>query len=189
MSLEMDKSGLKYIFTHQKEHWSSTPAFQIIDESTSLVKYEDMIDQNGISVVIVDSLSELFDESSDNMNAEAKRIMRWTKKIRRRYGVALVIIHHNRKATEGNKKPKSLDDLAYSFDFGRVSETVLQLWEDAKGLELSAVKCRYGPKTSFMVDRDKSLWFTRKDSVGVSKDSGPDKPDQNGDGFNPNFGN
>jgi hypothetical protein len=181
MSLEMDKSGIKYILTHQKNQWSCMPQFQMIDEPSTLVKYEDMIDENDVTVVIIDSLSELFDESADNMNSDAKRIMRWTKKIRRRYGVALVIIHHNRKATEGNKKPKSLDDLAYSFDFGRVSDTVLMLWEDLKGIELSAVKCRYGPKSAFMINRNEHLWFTRKDSLDASKDPGPDKPDKRPD--------
>jgi hypothetical protein len=188
MSLEMDKAGIKYILTYQKHHWNSIPHYQIIDEPSTLVKYEDMIDENGATVVMIDSLSELFDESADNMNAEAKRIMRWTKKIRRRYGVALVIIHHNRKATEGNKKPKSLDDLAYSFDFGRVSDTVLMLWEDLKGIELLAVKCRYGPKSSFMISRDEHLWFTRKDSLDASKDAKPDKPDSGGPKVNKNFG-
>ena len=178
MSLEMRWLEIKYILSHQSKHWEQTAKFQLIDEPTSLVKYEDLIDEQQPTVVMIDSLSELL-EDEEAANVEAKKLMRWIRKVRRRYGVAVVLIHHNRKATEGNKKPKSLADLAGSFIFGKDTDTVCQLWEDRNGLEFSAVKARYGPKFAFKVSRNENLWFTRVDSV--SNNERTDQPNQEGD--------
>jgi RecA-family ATPase len=175
MSLEMDKQSLKYILSHQKTNWDRIPEFNIIDEAGTLVQYENLIVQYESTVVIVDSLTELFDDTVDNPNAEARRVMRWCRKVRRRYGCGLILIHHNRKATEGNRKPKGLSDLAGSFQFGKDSDTVIQLWEDHRGLEISGVKVRFGPKTAFMLERSSSLWYTRK---GGEDDSNGPKPIQ-----------
>jgi hypothetical protein len=181
MSLEMDKQSLKYILNHQRTNWDSMPNFHIIDETGSLTQYENLIAQYESTVVIVDSLTELFDDTADNPNAEARRVMRWCRKVRRRYGTAVVLIHHNRKATEGNKKPKGLSDLAGSFQLGKDSDTVLQLWEDHRGLELSGVKVRFGPKDEFFVERSKSLWFSRKGGKDDSNGTVTVRPDPPGD--------
>ena len=190
MSLEMHKQSLKYILVHQRNAWETIPNFPIIDEQTSLTGYENLIAERESNVVIVDSLTELFDDTLDNPNAEARRIMRWCRKVQRRYGVALILIHHNRKATDSNRKPKGLSDLAGSFQFGKESDTVVQLWEDHKGIELSLVKARFGPKESFMVERDSNLWFTRKGGQDVSNEPRPIQPDTSGNNvkFNPGFG-
>jgi len=175
-SLEMDKSSLKYILEHQKNEWEEVPEFQIIDESYNLKKYEDLIFEHHPEVVIVDSMIELFDDENDNPNSEARRVMKWCRKVRRRYGVAIVLIHHNRKATEGNKKPKSLADLAGSYMFAKDSDTVLQLWKDLKGFELSGVKVRFGMEEAWIIHRNNNLWFTRE--ANVSNESRTTKPDQ-----------
>ena len=179
MSLEMDKRSLKYILSHQKNEWKNLPTrLYILDETTSLTMYENLIEEKQITLLIVDNLTELFDESSDNPNAEARRVMKWCRKIRRRYGLAVILIHHNRKATEGNKKPKGLADLAGSFQFAKDSDTVVVLWEDHKGMELSTPKVRYGQKQEFFIERNENLWFRRKDG----KDTDGDEPVQS----NPN---
>jgi len=182
MSLEMDKRSLKYILSHQQNEWKqkrSPTKLHILDEPTSLTMYENLIEDRQITVLIVDSLTELFDESSDNPNAEARRIMKWCRKIRRRYGLAIILIHHNRKATEGNKKPKGLADLAGSFQFAKDSDTVIQLWEDHRGLELSTPKVRYGQKQDFMLVRNEHLWFRRKDGTDSNGDISV-QPDSDG---------
>jgi len=179
MSLEMDVRSLKYIIGHQSKEHKAKPSVVVLDETTPLVKYEDIIEQQHINTVLIDSASELTEKGEDGAAAEALRLLKWIKKIRRRYGVSVVLIHHNRKATEGNKKPKSLADLADSYHFGRVAESVLQLWKDHKGMELSAVKVRFGPDFAFMVQRNKNLWFTRIGTQDVSDGStttGTDTP-------------
>ena len=183
MSLEMHKQSLKYILEHQQHEWDSIPYFPIIDEQTNLTGYENLIAEHESNVLMVDSLTELFDDTVDNPNQEARRIMKWCRKIQRRYGVALILIHHNRKATESNRKPKGLSDLAGSFQFGKESDTVVQLWEDNKGIELSLVKARFGPKESFMIDRNANLWYTRKGKEDVSntnKSTRTDSPGNSG---------
>lgn len=184
MSLEMRWLEIKYILQHHNKEWKEPAKFQLIDEAATLVKYEDLINEHQPTVVMIDSLSEIL-EDEEAANSEAKKIMRWIRKIRRRYGLAVVIIHHNRKATEGNKKPKSLADLAGSFLFAKDTETVVQLWEEkdrqgnTKYLELSAVKARYGPKFAFNVQRNENLWFSRMDSV--SNNERTNQPDSQGD--------
>jgi hypothetical protein len=172
-SLEMDVRSLKYIMENHSHEWPGGPVyFPVIDEAAdSLVIYENLIAEHEPTVLIIDSLTELFDDTADNAQAEARRVMKWTRKIRRRYGVAIILIHHNRKATEGNKKPKGLADLAGSFQFGKEADTVLQLWEESTGrIELSGVKVRFGPKSAFYINRNEHLWFER-DNEGSRKSS------------------
>lgn len=168
MSLEMPPEGLKYIMSRQRANLSEVPSdFHILTEEASFTKYENIIDEKGIKVVLIDSLTELLDEAeSESESVRARIAMKWTRKIRRRYGCSIIIIHHNRKATEGNKKPKTIHDIAGSFQYGKECDAAIILWEDAKGIEVSSVKCRYGAKEAFYTSRDAStLWFTRQDST------------------------
>jgi hypothetical protein len=182
LTLEMDVTGLKYVLNHQKDEWDGNfpnERFHIVDEPSTLTRYEDLIDELKATIILVDSLSELFDDVGENPNAEAKKVMRWCRKVRRRYGCAIVLIHHNRKATDSNRKPKGLSDLAGSFQFAKDSDTVIVLWEDHKGIELSTPKVRYGIKETFFIERNENLWFSR---VGKDADTkpGPDEPGEDG---------
>lgn len=167
ISLEMDFSGLKYILNSQKKNLKQLPSqLNFIDESRTLTQLENLVDEYKCTIIVVDSFTELLDETEgDNETTRARTVLKWTRKIRRRYNCAIVLIHHNRKATEGNKKPKGLADLAGTFQLGKDSDTVLQLYEDGKGIEVSSVKCRYGPKESFYVKRNENLWFELLDET------------------------
>jgi KaiC/GvpD/RAD55 family RecA-like ATPase len=164
ISLEMDIRELKYVVNHHKQEldkdfdWSR---FLLIDESSTRLSYEELIEEHQPTVVIIDSLSELFDDEMGNV--EAKATMRWLRKVRRKYGCAMILIHHNRKATEGNRKPKKLSDLYGSFSFGKDSETVLSLYEETKGIELSILKARFSAKGAFFVERSANLTWTKKE--------------------------
>lgn len=190
MSLEMDIRTLKYILKKQMKEWKnqSQSNIHIIDEQGTLNQYEKLIEQYEPTVIVIDSLTELL-EDSENPVGEARRVMKWCRKIRRRYNTAIILIHHNRKATEGNKKPKSLSDLAGSFQFGKDSDTVIQLWEDHKGLEFSTVKTRFGQKQEFLLIRNQNLWYRRKES-SASNRTEPIQSDQTGtsDKFDSSFG-
>jgi len=168
LSLEMEVRQIKYVLDFQSKEWPENldrTKVQVIDESGELIGYENLIFKHQPNVVIIDSLSELLEEG-DNANDQAKRVMRWIRKIQRRYNCAVVAIHHNRKATEGNKKPNKLSDLYGSFHFARVVETVLCLWDEGKRLELSAIKTRFGPKDKFYVRRNEHLNYERVEDVG-----------------------
>jgi KaiC/GvpD/RAD55 family RecA-like ATPase len=178
LSLEMDVSSLKYIFGHQKAEWTDSfqnNNFHVMDEHASLTKYEDLIAETKATVVLIDSLVELLDDvDEENPNVAGRKAMRWCRKVRRRYGCAIILVHHNRKATDSNKKPKSLSDLAGTFSFAKDSDTVIVLWEDHKGIELSTPKIRFGIKEEFMIERNDNLWFKRveKDASGESETNG-----------------
>ena len=191
LSLEMDVRTLKYILAKQKNEWSeATKNIYIIDENSTRQKYEKLIQKIQPTVIIIDSLTELLETGEKTPEDEAKQVMRWCKHVRTTYGCAMILVHHNRKATEGNKKPKSLSDLAGSFHFGRVTDTVIQLWQDHKGLELSTVKSRFGPNLEMMIHRNHNLWYTVRDSNKDASDRAePVQSDTTGDEkFNPGFG-
>ena len=180
LSLEMPPEGLKYVLQKQVSNLPQRPTnFHFITEEASLTHYENLIYENKTTILLVDSLTELMDSlEGENDIVKAKASLRWCKKIQRRYRCSVILIHHNRKATEGNKKPKGLADLAGTFNFGRYCDTVIQLWEDSKGIEVSSVKCRYGPKEAFYTSRDpNTLWFTRD----VQEDQGRSSQTQSRD--------
>ena len=190
LSLEMDVRQIRYVLDSQSKEWNQKlerSRMRIIDESGPLITYENLIDKFQPQIVVIDSLSELLDVG-DDANKEAQATMRWITKIRRRYGLAVIAIHHNRKANESNKKPKKLSDLYGSFHFGRVVETVLTLWEDVRGIELSAIKTRFGMKDEFLIERNDNLWFRLKEVKNASNKPGTDKPNQGGGSANTSFG-
>ena len=180
LSLEMDVRQIKYVLDFQSKEWPKDldrSRMVIVDEPGPLITYENLIDKHQPQIVVIDSLSEILD-IGDDANQQAIAVTRWINKIRRRYNLAVVAIHHNRKANESNKKPKKLSDLYGSFHFGRVVETVLTLWEDVRGIELSAIKARFGAREEFLIKRNENLWFERREDA--SDKSGTDKQSQSG---------
>lgn len=171
LSLEMDIRELKYIFSHQSRTWPQDfpwQNFYIADESGSYTQYENLIEQVQPDVIIIDSLFELVVE--EMTTAEARTIMKWLKKIRRKYNSAVIVIHHNRKATEGNKKPKGLSDVYGSYLFGKDTETVISLYEERSKLELLVLKARFATKDMFFIERTEHLTFER-----VAQEKGQDE--------------
>lgn len=166
ISLEMDVVEMKYIFALQAneyEHklvWDQNVRVFTYEEG-SLDSYERDIKAYQPDVVIIDSLSEL---ASDDLNeSEARRIMRWFKKIRRTYDCGIIAIHHNRKASDSNKKPRRLSDLYGSFIFAKLSESVISLWQDegASHLEVDTLKVRFGRTEKIKIKRSENLVFSR----------------------------
>ena len=130
------------------------------DLDAGIRQYEQYIKELEPEVLIIDSLSEL---GQDDLTKEhvARELMGWARKLVRNYGTSVVFIHHNRKATEGNSKPKKLSDLYGSYIFGKLSETVISLYApDGKDyLELDTLKARFGKKESFRIKRTEHLTF------------------------------
>lgn len=190
LSLEMDFRQIKFVLLSQSEQWD--PSFdktkiQVVDENGGLTGFETLIEKYQPSVVIIDSLSELLEEGP-KADEQAKAVMRWIRKVRRRYNCAIVAIHHNRKATEGNKKPNKLSDLYGSFHFARVVETILCLWDEGQRLELSTIKTRFGPKDKFYIRRNQYLNYERIDDKSVDRKSTTDREPESGSGPIKGFG-
>lgn len=174
LSLEMRLIELKYIFDHQVSgltpqeihKWSENlMLFDPVQES--LETYGEIIRIYNPDVVIIDSVSELAAE--DLKENEARKITRWWDKIRYDTDTALVVLHHDRKATDTNKAPKAIGDVYGSFLFTKTPETVITLHEDPKdqSISLIALKARMSKKDSTPVVRnDDTLLFSVKGPVG-----------------------
>jgi archaellum biogenesis ATPase FlaH len=168
LSLEMRAVELKYIIQHQikgfanPELWNENSIlFDPIQEELSV--YGDLIKAYNPDVVIIDSVSEL--ATDDLKESEARKITRWWDKIRYDTDTAIVVVHHDRKPTDGNKQPKSLGDIYGSFLFTKTPETVVTMWEDKfHQIELIALKARMSKKESIPIVRNENLWFDLRDT-------------------------
>jgi len=178
ISLEMGVVELKYIFEKQekdyteKGKWNDNVLVYAPDEA-SLSKMESIIVESSPDVVVIDSLSEMAQD--DMKESEARTIMRWFKRMRVDYGVAFIVIHHNRKANDSNKRPRKLSDLYGSFVFGKLSETVISMWaEDGKPhIEIDSMKVRFGTKQPLFISRTDNLTFELvKDAIVGSTSNG-----------------
>lgn len=169
MSLEMDIRELKYIVKHQTEGLTDLQTYdknvRISDELGTYAQYEDIIEEYGPEVIIIDSLIEIIDGDLKD-GPEAKMLMRWFKRIRKKYKTAFVVIHHNRKAGTGNSKPNKLEDVYGSMVFGKDTETGFSLWEDEESgkIECSVIKARFTRKETIIIERDTNLLFGRSEA-------------------------
>ena len=165
LSLEMDVVELKYIFKHQAEVyklqglWNTNTFIISPDIDSDMRGFEKTLIKINPDVLIIDSISEL--ATDDLTESESRVIMKWMKKIRKVHNVAIIAIHHNRKASDTNKKPRKLGDLYGSFIFAKNSETVMSLWheEGRIGLELDILKARFTEKKTFNLLRTSHLTF------------------------------
>lgn len=171
ISLEMQPNELKFPFKHQIEDASRAPfkdamarnsrVYAPIEGFDSAV-IETHIQQFKPDLLLIDSLSELFGE--DISESTAKQTMRILRNLCLKYDLAIVMIHHNRKASDTNKKPNKLSDLYGSYIIAKSVETVLSLWEDekTKELELIDTKTRFARNETRKVTRTKHLTFNLK---------------------------
>lgn len=169
LSLEMDIMEAKYIFLAQGKVFSAEPTVGLWNENlriyapeadmSNFSAYEKVMRDFKPQVLIIDSLSELAAE--DLKESEARTIMRWIRRMTKEYECAIILIHHNRKASDGNKKPRKLGDVYGSYIFAKTVSTVISLWEEeAKGyIELDPLKVRFGKKETIKVIRTEHLTF------------------------------
>lgn len=189
LSLEMSILELKYIFKHQNEEWKDDELHGMWvdklkvyapDEALDLNEMEKIIEKKKPQIVLIDSLTEM-GQDDVTKESEARRLMSWVRKIRTKHSCAIVLIHHNRKASTGNAKPKKLSNLYGSFIFAKLSETVISLWDKERDgiLELDTLKARFGSKDTIKLKRNEHLVFekvTEKNAGRNTGTSGPTNP-------------
>lgn len=165
-SLEMSKPELKYIIKHQFKDYDGTDILEKWNENLGITTppggdrdtYWRLLQEQSFDVIFLDSLSEMSLE--DMKESEARQITRWINKVRHELGVAVVVVHHNRKANDSNKKPKNLSDLYGSYIFAKTAETVAILWENKPGeLEIILPKVRLGKGDPIEIKRTDNLTF------------------------------
>lgn len=182
LSLEMSIIELKYSFTHHFNEFGEDVKWnelvRITEDSTSLLEYEALIEATQPKVVLIDSMSELADQELNE--TESRTITRWIRKVRRKYNVAFIVIHHNRKEGASNgsskKKPAKLGDIYGSYIFGKDIDTALNLERDDEDntlIELYSLKTRFGTKVSFPLQQNENLVFSLRTKANDSGHAGP----------------
>lgn len=117
--------------------------------------------------IIVDSIGKL---TMNELNeATAKTLNARFHMIRGRYNAFMWFIHHNRKASENNKKPTDLSDVYGNQYLTAEMTSVIILWRDTKGeneIEVIPVKMRLSKEMkAFKVIRNENLQFDLKKNV------------------------
>jgi hypothetical protein len=137
--------------------------------------------------VYIDSLQKIY--LSDLSKDDIRGLFTYLAKIRRDFGVYIIIIHHDRKATEGNKRPRDLSDVYGSQYITAEPDSVVHLWRpspESKHIELRSLKMRLAPVSDrLIITRASHLQFVTSeqndqevkfDGLSKSDDGGPSSP-------------
>lgn len=191
ISLEMEAIELKVFRTAQLKA-RSPQQLQKLDENFHYLakgspiyynreeeraRFERLLVREGYDVVIFDSLSAMTEQELSK-ESESKALMDWAAHLRAEYGVAIVIIHHNRKAQVGNKNPNELSDVYGSQIFTARPTTVLTLTEERKRnlIRVACLKLRLAPRPQpFYIKRKDDLTFHLEDGKIIIEDEEEDE--------------
>lgn len=154
-----------------------------------------LLDQIQPDGVIIDSIGKVTMKGLDEETARFLNVQ--FKTIRDRYNCFLWFIHHNRKASENNKKPVALGDVYGNQYLTADMTSVIILWSDFKSddeVEVVPVKMRLAKMVKpFKTHRNENLYFSEKSDVemvknlGNSEQGSAERPDD-GVGLPRNFG-
>jgi AAA domain len=128
-------------------------------------KVKARIVSEGLEVICIDSLSQATSGSLIEEGA-IRALMGWLASIRQSTGVAVWWIHHNRKASGQNTKPKKLEDVYGSQFITAAVTSAVTLWPLSKNnlIELSFLKTRLQERSdpvNMIRDRE-TLLFSRE---------------------------
>lgn len=141
------------------------PLFLDEDEGKIILKTE--IERHELSGIMIDSLGQAA-VAGLSQDEEMRNLMNWIQLVRSHMNLFTWIIHHHRKASGDNKRPKQLSDVYGSQYISSMASSVLCLWpsEKSKAVELSGLKVRMGPqfKTQYLM-RDEHLIFKPAASI------------------------
>jgi hypothetical protein len=116
--------------------------------------------------IVIDSLGKIH---LGNLNDDEliRKTMIYINYLRSKFGVYVWIIHHNRKAQEGNKRPRKLEDLYGNQYLTTDLDIAISLWKEEDGrLELRQVKNRLAEEVPpFSIRRVEHLQFIRDDTA------------------------
>jgi RecA-family ATPase len=99
---------------------------------------------------------------------EIRGLFTYFARIREKFGIYIILIHHDRKATEGNKRPRDLSDVYGSQYITAEPESVLHLWRpspESRDIELRTLKGRLAPPVDrTVITRAKYLQFVMSEN-------------------------
>lgn len=174
LSLEMSHVGLKIFmekiaegYTDEQhktlqENFIIAPVGEAIalDKPQGLQFLEMILDEIQPDGIIVDSIGKLSLE--DLSDKTAKALNDKFAHLRNKYQSFLWFVHHNRKATENNKKPTGLSDVYGNVYITTDMTSIITLWpvDDGKAVEVISSKSRLSePFIPFKANRTPYLTF------------------------------
>lgn len=202
-SLEMGHVGLKIFLEQIAKSLTPEEIAQLQDnfivvpigESIALEKpeglkfLESILDEVRPTGIIFDSIAKL---SVDELNEKTARLLNDKfSYLRSKYNAFMWFIHHNRKASDGNKKPTELSDVYGNQYLTTDMSAVIILWPHPSGVEVIHVKERYAEKKpTFVAARSEYLTYSilpDSEAMALSERLANDKSSSNG--HNGNSGN
>lgn len=176
VSLEMDRLALKQFLTPMIEALTEDELelfyenFRMffpdevfyMNEPTTLGRLLTELEHFGPDGVIVDSLGvgTKGDIKVDEVIINLSNMMKY--QIQKRFNCFVWFIHHNRKATGDNKKPKKAEDIFGSVYIYNTADTIIGMWRDDEfsPIEVYCLKMRMAPFfDKFFVRRTDKLNF------------------------------
>jgi len=156
----------------------------LFDSDTDRAKILRMLDRYKPEISSFDSLSKTTKAALDETNSKA--VMDFADEMRFNYDTTVGLIHHNRKAQVGNRRPKELDDIYGSFYLTANPTTVMNMWTNDKSMdiELSFPKVRLAkqPKKLHIMRQPRGLVFEEIAPNALIRekpvDDGPNEGDQ-----------
>lgn len=138
-----------------------------LDTKQGMAFVESLLDEIRPDGVITDSIGKA---SLEDLNDKTARTLNEKfAHLRSRYNVWMWFIHHNRKASDNNKKPTELSDVYGSVYITADMTSVLILWPVGDRIEVIPVKTRLAPdKAPFTVSRDENLFFSAFDTEEIN---------------------
>ena len=135
---------------------------------------EGLLDEYKWDVVIIDSLGKLTGgELKDDTTI--RKLFAYLAMLRNKFGCSFILIHHNRKGTSDNKKPRNLEDVYGSQYITSEVDFVVSLWRDGgtgNSIEVSELKNRLAPqRETFVMERVEHLSFQYRGDVDLDPDA------------------
>jgi hypothetical protein len=152
----------------------------LIDKPQGRKLLEFFLDEYNPDLVIIDSLGKLIngDIKDDSI---MRTVFNYLSIVRAKYGCAFWVIHHNRKGTSDNKKPREIADVYGSQYITSEPDTVISLWKDhgEEDIEIRNVKNRLAPEHGdIKIRRIKYLNFELSSHADVPQAFEPEPDEQ-----------
>ena len=116
---------------------------------TTFPAYRELIQREGVGVVVVDTLLDWVEAVDANDEAEAREKMTMIRALARETGAALLLLHHPRKESETNLNPTTTAASGHIRWAGKADTVALLRFDSREGEDavvLSVPKCRDGQK-------------------------------------------
>jgi hypothetical protein len=195
-SLEMNHAALKYFTTQMAGGYTSAEIAELdrnlkivplgevlpLDHEEGKKFLEALIEEYQPDGIILDSMGKVTTSSLSD-EEKIKQLNAYYGRIRSKYGVFLGFIHHNRKASDNNKKPKELGDIYGNQYIAAETSSAINLWKESDGaIEVSTIKLRLAPEIKpFSVVRSDHLKFIlAENQLGFQGLTGEQQDDSSG---------